>query len=150
MKKIFYSIFLLASFVFASCGGGNGADNIDAAVNAVTANEGAAKVVEILTQEDIDFNNLTPEQYGKLGVCLLYVSNSSEEEMAKIKGLYKSFDKFGESLSDEQLQAARQAAMSLVVPAQTVPQDSVGAEEVSDSAAVCDSVAADSAAAKEA
>lgn len=119
MKKLFIAGAFLLGMAVSSCGGGNeGAANIGPAFDAAKNNEGAAKVAELLTENDIDCSQLSAEDYAKLGLCLLYVNQNdttaTREEASKLKSLGNSYDKAGEAMSPQQLQEAQQAATSLL------------------------------------
>lgn len=118
MKKIILSALFIVSLAITSCGGGKGADNIAPAYDAVKNKAEVSKIVELLTQDDIDFANVSPEEYAKLGICLLYVTSNDttggQEEVKKLKGLLNKYDKAGEDMTPQQLQEAKNCALQLV------------------------------------
>lgn len=112
------SAFFLLSLLLVSCGGGNGAANIAPAFEAAKNHEEVSKVVELLTQEDIDCDNLSAEEYAKLGLCILYVAGNDQtpkkEELKKLKTLCNNYDKAGSKMTEQQLREAKECAEKLL------------------------------------
>lgn len=114
MKHIIYSTILFVSLLFSSCGG-NYQNNLAAATKIVSEKGNVKEVIELLTKDEIKCKDLSTEDYGKLGVCLLYVVNSdpSKEDLGKLKDLFKNFDKAGEEMTSQELQEAQQCALKM-------------------------------------
>ena len=115
MKHVIYSSILFISLLLSSCGG-NYQENLDSATKIVSSGGNANEVIELLTKDEIKCKDLSPDEYGKLAVCLAYVMNArpSSEDLKKIKDLYKNFDKAGEDMSSQQLQEAKQCALQML------------------------------------
>lgn len=114
MKKIILTGLFLISMVMISCS--HAEENVNAAYEAVAKKEKVSKVIEILTEEDIDCKKISAENYAKLGICLLYIadSNPSADEMKKLNALYNGYDRAGENMSESELQEVQNCALKLV------------------------------------